>query len=234
MILVTQFAFAGDFVVKNNNATVYDSPEAQAKVIGKIPKGRKVITSEEKDGFAKLATKSGRNMYVKMTDLDGGADVSSDLVDENENVRQRAERGDSSGLRLTWDLGASTGSYRNESYTEINLGLNLFFTEWLAWRNAGFARFIDPKNYYGLDSSARLIFSPSFMDFLGVTVFGGPGYRFVTEGNSVAFAEGGLVLHVGGFSLGGGVKTLFHSFYDRNVPDDTQYFIILSGSGVIF
>jgi hypothetical protein len=135
--------------------------------------------------------------------------------------------------RITYDLGASTGQFLGRSYTEATLGVNLYFNEYFAWRNAGFARFVqDRENVYGLDSSARGIFSAAGAG-LGFTVFGGPGYRFVNRGDHVPFGEAGLVLRAGGVAVGGGVKTLLNSWVRPGAEDDTQYFLILAGGGTL-
>ena len=34
------------------------------------------------------------------------------------------------------DIGGSSGNYNGRAYTELNLGVNLNFTEWLTWRNS--------------------------------------------------------------------------------------------------
>lgn len=133
--------------------------------------------------------------------------------------------------RMTFDLGASTGSVNGYSYSELNLGVNAYITDYFAWRNAGFARFQSGENnIYGLDSSLRGIFDVSG-SMAGFTAFGGPGYRFVNEGDNVPFLEGGLVLRGGGLSIGGGAKTFFNSAVRSGAPNDTQYFLILAGSG---
>jgi hypothetical protein len=135
--------------------------------------------------------------------------------------------------RITYDLGASTGQFLGRSYTEATLGVNLYFNEYFAWRNAGFARFVqDRENVYGLDSSARGVFSAAGSG-LGFTVFGGPGYRFVNRGDHAPFAEAGLVLRAGGLSVGGGVKTLMNSWVRSGAENDTQYFLILAGGGTL-
>lgn len=133
--------------------------------------------------------------------------------------------------RITYDIGLSAGSVNNVSYTEANLGVNLYFLEYFAWRNAGFSRFITGQdNIYGLDTSLRGIFSAG-NSAGGFTAFAGPGWRFVTRGDSPPFAEAGVVVKLAGISLGGGVKSFYNSAIRSGAEDDTQYFIILSGGG---
>ena len=134
--------------------------------------------------------------------------------------------------KVTFDLGVSAGSVASRSYTEANFGLNIYFAEWLAWRNAVFARFIEgTDNVYGLDTSVRGIFNADG-GALGFTAFAGPGYRFINGGSGQApFVEGGLVLRLAGIAVGGGLKTVYNSWVRKDDPNDTQYFIILSGGG---
>lgn len=145
-----------------------------------------------------------------------------------------AQEGDSSSAgKLTYDLGVSAGSINDESYLEAGLGLNFYFVDWLAWRNAVFYRMMNESDdYYGLDTSARAIGSLD-LGIGSLTAFAGPGFRFVSEGTNAPFAEGGLVLKFVGLAIGGGVKTIFNNVIDDDIPDDTQFFIILSGAGSI-
>lgn len=135
------------------------------------------------------------------------------------------------GFSLTYDLGVSMGSSGGRNYSEASLGLNAFIADWFVWRNAGFGRFADAtETVYGLDSSARFMADVGDRE-MGLTAFVGPGYRFVTKGDSAPFAEAGLTVHAGGLSIGGGAKRVFNSAIRSDAADDTQYFIILSGSG---
>lgn len=135
--------------------------------------------------------------------------------------------------RLTFDLGVSAGSFGDESYTEVQAGLNWFLKNWVAWRNAAFYRVIEGDDYYGLDTSARLFKYLTWGESSGATLFGGPGYRFASEGDHLPFAEAGLVLKLGGFSIGGGAKTFLPDLINSSQESDTQYFIILSGAGAL-
>ncbi|MCM2281985.1 MAG: hypothetical protein NDI61_09085 [Bdellovibrionaceae bacterium] len=138
----------------------------------------------------------------------------------------------SSPHRITYDLGVSSGTAGDQSYTEAQLGLNYFLHDWLAWRNALFGRFGSGiESAYGVDTSARTYVNVELAEASGLTLFGGPGWRFVTQGKQAPFAEAGLVLNLGGLNLGGGVKSVFNEFIDRDAENDTQYFIILSGGG---
>lgn len=143
---------------------------------------------------------------------------------------------ESDDFRLTFDVSGSIGKAYDRNYQEISLGVNAYFTNWFAWRNSGFARFIEGvDNVYGLDTSARFILNLGDST-LGLTAFVGPGYRFATSSgtlpaDSAPFAEGGVVAKLGGLSIGGGVKTVFNSLVRSGAPEDTQYFLILAGGG---
>lgn len=132
---------------------------------------------------------------------------------------------------LTYDLGVSTGRYGGHTYYEANLGLNYFAEDWLAWRNAIFGRIDDPsRNVYGLDTSLRAIADIGDAR-TGLTAFVGPGFRFANGVSSAPFAEEGLVIHLGGLSIGGGAKQVFNSLTHTGEADDMQYFVILGGGG---
>ncbi len=136
------------------------------------------------------------------------------------------------GVGITYDLGVSAGKdTADRSYTEANVGLNLQ-KSWLAWRNSLFGRFVTgEENIYGLDSSIRGILEDQTGETFGYHVFAGPGYRFVTKGQNLPFAEAGLVLRLGGISIGGGAKVFFNELVDKNIKNETQYSIILGGGG---
>ena len=134
---------------------------------------------------------------------------------------------------LTYDLGISFGTYNKKSYTEVDLGLNYFFLQWLAWRNAVFYRGIENgDNFSGLDSSARAIYdSPS--SNLGFTTFGGVGYRFANHDANAPFLEAGLSLKLAGIRIGGGVKSVLYSMKNSNSDNDNSFFLILGGGGAL-
>jgi hypothetical protein len=141
-------------------------------------------------------------------------------------------------FHLTYDISGSLGNTSGRGYQEVSIGLNAFFNEWFNWRNSGFGRFIEGSDsVYGLDTSGRFVLNLGDAK-LGLTAFVGPGYRFATSaGNSQAdsapFAEGGVTVKLGGLRIGGGVKTVFNSVVRSGAPEDTQYFLILGGGGVL-
>ena len=137
--------------------------------------------------------------------------------------------------RATFDLGGAAGSFdangSSYSYTELELGLNLYFAEWLDWRNALWARFVTgADNAFGLDTSVRGI-AQIGDERGGVTAFAGPGWRFPNSGDGSPFAEAGLVLHLGGVHLGGGVRSFLHSWVTSGAGNETQVFLIVGGGG---
>lgn len=140
---------------------------------------------------------------------------------------------------MTYDLGASTGSYNGYSYSEITLGLNWYMSDYLVWRNAAFSRFgSQVDSALGVDTSLRFIYdTKADRDSVGVTVFGGPGYRLSSEKYSGYFLEGGALLKFGGLSLGGGIKSITYTSPGKkadgtdNPKTDSVLFIILAGGG---
>ena len=135
------------------------------------------------------------------------------------------------------DIGGSSGNYNGRTYSEINLGVNVNFTEWLTWRNAGFKRFSSApdKEITGLDSTMRLI-STSHFDGGAFRLFAGAGYRFADPSEKNAMVgEAGLGINIGRFGLGGGAKYLkydkvqFDSNQVETKKDDISYFITVSG-----
>jgi hypothetical protein len=159
------------------------------------------------------------------------------------SAQRRARRAAPSeaSTHLSYDIGASTGSYNGLSYSEVTLGLNWYFWGRLAWRNAVFTRFgSQSDSVLGLDTSLRYSYdSQSEPGELGWTFFGGPGYRIASEKYSGAFIEGGAVIRFGGLSLGAGVKSLNYTNPGKaadgsDLPkSDTVIFIILAGGGAL-
>lgn len=135
--------------------------------------------------------------------------------------------------RKTIDLGISSGTVSNINYTEVDLGLNLYFNPYLDFRNAVFGRFGDDRqNYFGLDTSVRVVYSTEPNE-LGFTIFAGPGARIPSKGNVTPFAEGGLVLKVLGIGAGVGAKLIQNSWITKDAPNETQVFLILAIGGAI-
>lgn len=207
--------------VKEDSVPVYDGTGADKRVKGILKKGRVVNSlGEEQDGFLKLVTKSGQSLWVELKK------VEAEVEPINSPALEKPFR-----HRATYDLGFSVGSVGDIDYSELNLGLNYFFKSWLAWRNALFYRFnSEIDSVYGLDTSLRALFSTD-LNVASLSVFGGPGFRFVSKGDNVPFAEAGLVIKTAGFAIGGGVKSFFNKMVDSDAENDTQYFISLSGSG---
>lgn len=139
---------------------------------------------------------------------------------------------DSQWPPMTYDIGFAAGTYNDVNYSEINVGLNLFFTEMFTWRNALFGRFASKQDTItGLDTSLRMnLGAENSSSSMAVQTFLGGGYRFVSKGTNAPLAEAGLVARFGSFEIGGGAKALFYN--EPALPStDVQYFIILSGGG---
>jgi len=228
--------------VASEQAKIFSEPKLSARVLGQVKKGKKAnAVGKPVNGFYRIKSKSGKELWIQVVDVSSSRDLTDDLFEVPDNKRVNEAEPDSKnnkaqrqGPMFTWDLGFSSGSAGDVNYSEANLGLNYFWKPWLAWRNAAFYRLIDIEgvdNFYGLDSMARLYQTFSFAELAGVTLFGGPGYRFVNEGENVPFAEAGAILRIAGLSLGGGFKTFFTEFVEDGAPNDTQVFIVLSGSG---
>ncbi len=133
---------------------------------------------------------------------------------------------------LTYDLGASVGSVGNSNYTEINLGLNYTFKPMWVWRNALFSRFAsDSENISGVDSSVRRYWFTKLSKKSNLTTFAGPGIRIPSKGDAAPLGEAGLILKLGSLSIGGGIRMFFNKLTDGDAENDTQYFLILAGSG---
>lgn len=142
-----------------------------------------------------------------------------------------------------FDISGSSGNYNGSTYSEVNLGLNLNFTDWLTWRNAAFKRFSSGTNpeSTGLDSSLRFVLDTPF-DGGGFRVFAGPGYRWSSPSTKNALlGEAGASIQLGRFSLGAGAKYLRYdqAQYDSNgieiKKDDVSYFVtIAGGAGLSF
>lgn len=153
--------------------------------------------------------------------------------------RYRATPTGENKAHMTYDLGASTGSYNGYSYSEITLGLNWYVTDYFVWRNAAFSRFgSQVDSALGVDTSLRFIYdTKADRDSVGVTVFGGPGFRLSSEKYSGYFLEGGALLKFGGLSLGGGIKSITYTSPGKkadgtdNPKTDSVLFIILAGGG---
>jgi hypothetical protein len=247
---------AGDaFIVTVPTAAIYGAPSDAGAPSGKVARGRVLkANGQSENGFIGLSTKSGKTLWIRGEDVRsqepaGGSEQDLQKVSMSPEQEGRSggrnSAGESAGRdrdwglhyppRATFDLGASSGSYSSGgntySYTELNLGLNLFFAEWLDWRNAVFYRLVSgADNIYGLDTSLRGILGIGGRG-LGLTLFAGPGYRFPNEGGNVPFAEAGVIFKASGFALGGGIRTFLNSWVSSGVANDTQYFIILSGGG---
>jgi hypothetical protein len=165
-----------------------------------------------------------KQKYIGVLVLLASLQVQASLVPNNQ----------SRSGRVTYDIGISSGKSNEISYTETHLGLNWWFHESFAWRNSFFGRFqTGVDNIYGIDTSIRGSHTIELGEESSANVFLGPGWRFVNEGKNAPIAEGGLVMKLGGLSIGGGAKAVFNKVVDKTMEDDIQYFIILGGGGTL-
>lgn len=144
-----------------------------------------------------------------------------------------------SGSSLSYDLSGGSGSRDGETYSEIHLGLNWFVYDWLNWRNSIFTQFgSETKTIYGLDSATLFnVEAYTSNRSLGIELYAGPGLRLASENSNAVFGKAGVTLALGGLRIGAGVQAN-HYLEDRTDKnnrvlgkDETQYFIILAGSG---
>jgi hypothetical protein len=142
----------------------------------------------------------------------------------------------------SWDLGAAAGTYSGYSYSEIDLGLNDRFVNYLNWRNVLWDRFGSSSavSALGLDSSLRYEFTDFGDSGAGFRFFAGPGLRISNAQYTGLFAEGGILFHMSSFNLGFGVKAIRYSSPGTDPSTgapfpstDFMYFIILSGGGAL-
>lgn len=136
-----------------------------------------------------------------------------------------------------FDISGSGGNYNGTSYSELHLGLNMNFADWLTWRNAAFKRYsaAADQDISGLDTSLRVI-SDSKFENAGIRLFAGPGYRWTNHSDKNAlFGEAGASFQIGRFGAGVGARYLKYdkTQLDSNgLPtrqDDINYFITLAG-----
>lgn len=136
------------------------------------------------------------------------------------------------------DISGSSGNYNGRTYSEVHLGVNLNFTDWLTWRNAAFKRFGSggtEDDITGLDSSMRFSVNAPFSGG-AFRFFLGPGYRWADPSKkNAAFAEAGVGLSAGKFSVSAGAKYLKYDqvqYASNGVEtkrDDLSYFLTLGG-----
>ncbi len=141
-----------------------------------------------------------------------------------------------SGLGLRYDVSGSSGTYNGTTYSEINLGLNYFISEWWVWRNSLFQRFSSGDTVSGLDSSIRFGNRMDSNTGMALDFFIGPGVRLASHSANAAFAEAGIGFKLGGIYLGVGYKYMEY-FAPAEVAgitlpkSDSQLFFVVGGGG---
>ena len=226
-----KIASASNKVLQTNKSDVivYSQPQVQSKAVGKLPKGKVVeVISESKDGFFRVRSKTGKELWIQEQDTSPLESITEEILDPPSPGSPAAlAAAENDYPKFTLDLGGAMGSNNGFDYTEIQLGTNLFFKSWIAWRNVLFGQIASGvETRYGLDSSARLYARLVQNDAIALTLFGGPGYRVLSKGTNDAFAEAGFFSRLLFFSVGAGAKVFAT---ERNGSRETQYFLILSG-----
>ena len=142
-----------------------------------------------------------------------------------------------------FDISGSSGNYNGKTYTELHLGINMNFAEWLIWRNAAFKR-MSPgveADLTGIDSSLRFVLNTQVQE-AGIKIFAGPGYRWAdpSEKNAI-FGEAGAGIQIGRFGASTGLRYLRYdkpqsnSIREATKQEDMTYFItIAGGAGLSF
>ncbi|MBX9765859.1 MAG: SH3 domain-containing protein, partial [Bdellovibrionales bacterium] len=174
---------------------VYAQPQAQAKAVGKLPKGKVVeVVSESRDGFYRVRSKTGKELWIQEQDISPLESITEEILDPPTPGSPAAEAATESEYpKFTIDLGGAAGSRPGVNYTEIQLGTNIYFKKWIAWRNALFGQLATGfETTYGLDSSVRLFAHLVQNDAVALTLFGGPGYRVLNKGTNDGFVEAGF------------------------------------------
>ena len=142
-----------------------------------------------------------------------------------------------------FDISGSSGNYNGKTYTELHLGVNMNFAEWLVWRNAAFKR-TSPgvgQDLTGIDTSLRFVLNTQVQE-AGIKIFAGPGYRWAAPSEKNAlFGEAGAGIQLGRFGAAAGLRYLRYdrpqsnSIGDVTKQEDMTYFItIAGGAGLSF
>lgn len=222
--------FSRDFRV-TETTSVYAKPSTSSPVLGKIKKDKKIrVRGTQNNGFYMVPLKNGKSVYIPVASVEPYTvkNLSNDV--DASNASQSTRKG-----RFYFDIGASAGQTTvnsvSTSYTQITLGVDYFFMDWLSWRNEVFGRFISGNDpLYGVDSSARAHYD-IMLDQFKVGVYGGPGYRFVTRGTNAPFALAGVQVRAFNVNLSAQVQKTFYSWANKDYEDATEMRFGLFGSG---
>lgn len=142
---------------------------------------------------------------------------------------------------ISYDLGATSGSYDSASYTEVSGALNWYFQPQMSFRNSFFGKLgNNMKSTLGVDSSVRYFLVPDFgYSDQGISIFAGPGIRFSDPQNMALLGEVGTFLRFNQLIIGGGFKTLVYSERGQardgtDLPDVDNIVFISVGSSSLF
>lgn len=136
-----------------------------------------------------------------------------------------------------FDISGSSGNYNGKTYSELHIGINMKFADWIVWRNAAFKR-INPgveRDLTGIDSGLRFVLNTQVQE-AGIKIFAGPGYRWAepSEKNAL-FGEAGAGLQIGRFGVSSGLRYLRYDRPQANTvgestkQEDLTYFITFAG-----
>lgn len=211
---------------------VYAKPSAQSELAGHLPEGTRTWLADEDDEFSKLRTRSGKDLWVRNSDL--GRLPTSEKYSLVEDIEPEFFTSMPAFKRIRLDLGGSAGRAQNESFLEAAIGVEYFMMERLSWRNAIFFRHYQTQDdFFGLDTSVRgngnLPLGP--LKLRGII---GAGYRFAKASEGAPLVEIGGFAALKGFDIGVMVKYLHRSISDASRENILIYSVVLSGNSGFF
>lgn len=223
---------ADEMRILKDKTPVHSEPSTQSKVLGHLPKDKRVHTVSDQNGFSRIRSRSGQTLWVQSSEIE--AIHSQESSDIQNDVQSELPLREPVFKRLRLDAGGAGGSVLGQNFFEGFVGLEYFMMERLSWRNAFFYRFARAgTDSFGLDSSVR---GNGNLPLGALRLRGiiGAGYRFATPDGSAPFAEAGAYATLRGFDVGVMVKYLAHSLANSATPNVFIYSIVLSGSAGFF
>lgn len=227
-------------LVISQNAPVYKGKE-RGKAVLLLKQGKRIkVYTPAKNSYYQIKAKRGRRLFIAEKDISLDADLENDI----EKIPRKSGSQFKYQSKFTYDFSFSTGNNKvlksgtvdeivDSTYSEFNLGLNYHYSSFLAWRNALFYRSqSEADNFYGLDTSGRAGFAFG-SGAMGLSAFGGAGYRFVSEGDSAPFYEVGFVTRLLGMTFGLSYKEVLNKLVndDDNIENDQIFGISLAAKG---
>src|SRR4051812_16881177 len=108
LTIATQANATDAYKIGVPEATIYDGPSETSKSVGKLKQNRSVNLGETQNGFRKIKTKSGRNIWIKESEVTANDNVEAD-IEENKSKHPQQQRDFSP--HFSYDLSAGAGSY---------------------------------------------------------------------------------------------------------------------------